>query len=207
MPKPTSSREETTQAPTVPGIGEPADLTQRGALALCLFNSLNWRLSEEPEDILDVERLLVVAQINGGLTLAPGRRRASRQRLADELRALRTLLLTYVDARIDGEPLPPTLLPVLEAHWARASQLLQVDWATGEVRPRATREEDLPDLLFLSAMELTAGHLPGRLKVCEDARGCGFLFIDATRNASRRFCNDVCATYDRQARFRRNYRG
>ncbi len=207
MPKPTSSREEAPRGPTVPGIGEPTDLAQPGSLALCLFNTVNWRLSDEPQDTLDVERLLVLAQMVGGLALEPGSRPAPRQRLAAALRRLRSRLMAYVDARIKGEPLPAALLPALEAHWTRASRLLQVDWATGEVRPRGTREEDLPDLLFLSAMELTAGHLPGRLKVCEDARGCGFLFIDATRNASRRFCNDVCATYDRQARFRRNYRG
>lgn len=49
---------------------------------------------------------------------------------------------------------------------------------------------------------LTSDHLD-RVRECEDERGCGYLFIDTTKNRSRRWCSmDSCGN---RAKARRHY--
>jgi predicted RNA-binding Zn ribbon-like protein len=59
----------------------------------------------------------------------------------------------------------------------------------------------------LSAIALlTSGHLE-RVRECADDRGCGWLFVDSTRNGSRRFCfANECGNRARQAAFRERQR-
>jgi predicted RNA-binding Zn ribbon-like protein len=55
----------------------------------------------------------------------------------------------------------------------------------------------------LSAVALITGAQVARIKQCADDRGCGRLFVDLTRNGSRRFClSRECGNRARQAAFR-----
>jgi predicted RNA-binding Zn ribbon-like protein len=55
----------------------------------------------------------------------------------------------------------------------------------------------------LSAVSLLTGAQVARIKECADDRGCGRLFVDLTRNGSRRFClSRECGNRARQAAFR-----
>lgn len=55
----------------------------------------------------------------------------------------------------------------------------------------------------LSAVALMTGAQVARIKQCADDRGCGRLFVDLTRNGSRRFClSRECGNRARQAAFR-----
>jgi predicted RNA-binding Zn ribbon-like protein len=60
--------------------------------------------------------------------------------------------------------------------------------------------QDLPRVLALHALELVQTMPPDRLRRCDD-NGCGWLFLDATRNHSRRWCSSSdCGNRDRARR-------
>ncbi len=55
----------------------------------------------------------------------------------------------------------------------------------------------------LSAVDLLTSDKVSRVRQCEDDRGCGYLFIDVTKNHSRRWCSmDSCGN---RAKARRHY--
>jgi predicted RNA-binding Zn ribbon-like protein len=59
-----------------------------------------------------------------------------------------------------------------------------------------------------SASALLASPQAARVRRCADARGCGRLFVDTTRNRSRRYCmSGECGNRARQAAFRVRRRG
>jgi predicted RNA-binding Zn ribbon-like protein len=59
----------------------------------------------------------------------------------------------------------------------------------------------------LSAVSLLTSDRGMRVKECADDRGCGWLFVDTTRNGSRRFCfSNECGNRARQAAFRHRHR-
>jgi predicted RNA-binding Zn ribbon-like protein len=59
----------------------------------------------------------------------------------------------------------------------------------------------------LSAVALFTSAQGARVKECADDRGCGWLFVDTTRNGSRRFCfSNECGNRARQVAFRRRQR-
>ncbi|NLR75635.1 CGNR zinc finger domain-containing protein [Leeia aquatica] len=62
---------------------------------------------------------------------------------------------------------------------------------------------DLGPYLWLSLAGLLSGEHAKRLKRCADQRGCGWYFLDHSRNLSRQYCSSAaCANYARQQRFR-----
>ncbi len=59
---------------------------------------------------------------------------------------------------------------------------------------------DLPRVLALHALDLVQTMPPDRLRRCDDD-GCGWLFLDTTRNHSRRWCSSGdCGNRDRARR-------
>lgn len=58
-----------------------------------------------------------------------------------------------------------------------------------------------------SALGLYGSPAVARVKQCADDRGCGWLFVDTTRNASRMFCfSNECGNRARQAKYRERMR-
>jgi predicted RNA-binding Zn ribbon-like protein len=65
---------------------------------------------------------------------------------------------------------------------------------------QARRPLDLPRVLALHALDLLQTMPPDRLRRCDDD-GCGWLFLDTTRNHSRRWCSSGdCGNRDRARR-------
>jgi len=59
---------------------------------------------------------------------------------------------------------------------------------------------DLPRVLALHALDLLQAMPPDRLRRCDD-EGCGWLFLDTTRNHNRRWCSSRdCGNRDRARR-------
>jgi predicted RNA-binding Zn ribbon-like protein len=59
----------------------------------------------------------------------------------------------------------------------------------------------------LSAISLLVSPALHRVKECADDRGCGWLFLDTTRNGSRQFCfSTECGNRARQMRYRARHR-
>ena len=128
-----------------------------------------------------------------------------------EALALRDLLLRIFGAVIDDDtPRRSDMLTLnrLLAE-ARRQQVLTPSagkfgwtWA-GEVDPRT------PTLLIaLAAADLLERIDLTRLKRCPGPDGCGWLFIDVSRNRSRRWCSmDYCGSFAKARRFAKAHRG
>lgn len=189
-------------------VGDPIDPHTPGALALFLCNSLNWRLSSSCEDILDLKELAEFAVATGQFTLSSADRMSLDQSagppvhaLLAELRQARALVVSFLSLVAAGEKMDFSLHQEISAKWKDASRLMTLD-EYGYVSIQAGGLTDLPLLALLSAVHLSNAQSSGKLKICEDARGCGFFFVDRTKNLSKRFCCSSCSTYDRQVRFR-----
>jgi predicted RNA-binding Zn ribbon-like protein len=62
-------------------------------------------------------------------------------------------------------------------------------------------------LLALAGMDLLASEYCSRLGQCADADGCGWLFVDTTKNHSRRWCDiSDCGNRAKQRRFQQRTR-
>lgn len=62
-------------------------------------------------------------------------------------------------------------------------------------------------VIALEAMQLISSEQVLRVRQCESP-GCAYLFLDTTRNGSRRFCRaDVCGNRSRVQRFREGQKG
>jgi predicted RNA-binding Zn ribbon-like protein len=93
--------------------------------------------------------------------------------------ALHTLRSAYADAISQAAP----TLDGDNLSWT---------WESGS--PRDALSE-----LVASAVDLLRDHPAGRLKECPS---CGFLFLDATRNGSRRWCSmEDCGTEEKMRRY------
>ena len=57
--------------------------------------------------------------------------------------------------------------------------------------------------IALDALDIVRGMPRERLKECASDRGCGWLFLDETKNNSRRWCSmDTCGTQEKMRRCR-----
>ncbi|NLP83796.1 CGNR zinc finger domain-containing protein [Microbacterium sp. CFH 90308] len=69
-----------------------------------------------------------------------------------------------------------------------------LSWAWESGSPRDALSE-----LVASAVDLLRDHPAGRLKECPS---CGFVFLDTTRNGSRRWCSmEDCGTEEKMRRY------
>ena len=111
-------------------------------------------------------------------------------------------------ALAEGRPAPPADLATLDAetHRALAARRLHTSaegcaWTP----PAVTLADTVVPRVALAATELLTGETWRRVRVCEAIRadGCGWLFLDQTRNHSRRWCD--MASCGNQHKARRHY--
>jgi predicted RNA-binding Zn ribbon-like protein len=194
-------------------LTEPVPASSRfdligGAPAIDLVNTISWRgdPARRLERIADFEAL--VAWARRAHVLEP----SSARRLTDAARAdahgsrrttaevhrlrehLHGVLSTLID---DGRP-DPAGLEAVNAHIATAianalpCARLPLDWRTPLTAP-----EDLHHALSLEALRLLQQADPRRIGRCSDP-ACGWLFLDHSRNRSRRWCSSGdCGNRDR----------
>jgi predicted RNA-binding Zn ribbon-like protein len=185
-----------------------------GVTCLDFANTLDGRATVLPEETLNTYADLVSWARYAGLI----DQRAA-ERLAATPQALgRTALATAVELRETifrifaavgrGEPVPSEPLTDLRDRYVEAVAVAALepgdagfDWRFGG------DEADRPwwPVAVSAVRLLTAGPLD-RVKVCGAEAGCIGLFLDVSKNRSRRWCNDGCgleAKIQRQARRRR----
>lgn len=185
-----------------------------GHLALELVNTVAWRLdpTRTVDRIVDPPALvrwarwigLVDGAEGAGLERgllgdpAAGTRALGRvRRLREELHHVVQPLATGAEpSRRDVEALHRTLLGALGR--ARVASVMPLEWAADPTAPGG-----LEDGLALHAWRFLAREDPGRVRQCRDD-GCGWLFLDRTRNGSRVWCSS--ADCGNRSRARRHYR-
>jgi len=183
-----------------------------GNLALDLVNTRDTAPDGKPgfDRLLDYEHLLAWAVRAGALSTEGAEAAASRATLRpaeaaaalSRARALRSDIFEVFDAIAqDHDPPSPNLDTLRGAHGeavasgslVRRGDAFNWDWSNNE---------ELQSVLWPvvhSAMELlTSGDLP-RVKQCGR---CSWLFLDATKNRSRRWCSmEGCGTNEKSERF------
>lgn len=175
---------------------------EAGALCLDFANTVDWHASAQPTEMLttwdDViawaEKLTVLDSVEG---------RQLRQAAADHpqraavalLRAhtLREVIYRIFSALAAHKSAANADLAYLNQVLQDALSHLQILVVPGSfVWTWAETEQNLDQLLWpiaYSAAHLLTSDLLDRVKECEDEQGCGFLFLDMSKNRSRRWCS------------------
>jgi predicted RNA-binding Zn ribbon-like protein len=73
-------------------------------------------------------------------------------------------------------------------------------------RPDAGALEQLTTTVAMGLSQVVVQHGWQRLGVCS-AEGCGNVYVDTSRNASRRYCSNTCASRSTVAAYRARQRG
>lgn len=168
-----------------------------GRLCLALVNSVYWRRGPDPEEHLNsYADLLELAEGAGWLPDVDALRRSAAERPAeaDRVRSsalhLREQLLAVFAAQADGEAGPEPELAAVQKLASRGLSALRLGPSGDGYRlgwPEARL--DLPLLqAAVSAVLLLSGPELARVKQCPGPT-CGWVFLDTTRNQSRRWCD------------------
>jgi predicted RNA-binding Zn ribbon-like protein len=188
-----------------------------GTPALDFANTLDWRLRDPPEEQLGTYgELLRWARTEGILDAAGARElraweaehpRLARRALAEAV-ATREAIADVFQALAHGRAVPAGPLGRLEAAARKAweARTLRPErggaaWAWRGVRP------DRPELAAaLDAARLLTSPECDRVRQCADAH-CGWLFLDTSRNGSRRWCDmRACGNRNKARRWYRKRR-
>ncbi|MBX3011607.1 MAG: CGNR zinc finger domain-containing protein [Caldilineaceae bacterium] len=180
------------------------DLDSSALTALCLefANTADWHASAHPvESLHQYDDLLAWAMAQQSLS------RAEQLQLtalaAAQPDAAQALLVTARDVREVIYRIFVALAagtPPAATDWAYLNQQVAAALPQLQLGPRpggygwawSSRAASLAGVLWpivLSAAQLLTSDLLDRVKQCEDDRGCGFLFIDTSKNHSRRWCS------------------
>lgn len=137
---------------------------------------------------------------------APARARA----FLREALKLREALYVALSARAAGAPAPPAALQqinaVLPAVLKRSRIVSKADGFLWEFRGGAGEFHRLLWAIGRAIVELLTSEELALVRECA-AGECGWLFLDRSRNRSRRWCNmRICGNRDKVRRFRRKLR-
>jgi predicted RNA-binding Zn ribbon-like protein len=178
-----------------------------GVPCLDFVNTLAWRLTDRPvEYLLSYEDLLAwgrqagllapeeMEALSGWAATHPEEARATLSRAV----ALREAVYRVFSAAIASEPRDESALSALNRELSVALSRLRVAAVEGDAYvwawDRGGEDGGGPPLERLlwpvarSAAELLTSPMLSRVKVCA-GEGCGWLFLDESRNASRRWCD------------------
>ena len=192
-----------------------------GHPALDFVNSLDDRFTEDgPVELLaDYGDLLRFAQQSGLLDVREARRLAGsvpRQAAARALRSARQLreaLASVLYSAVDGRPAADADIRTLEQHFHDASGHRELRWeqAAPSRNKRAALEwhwgrfsahAELPVwMLALAARQLMTSDAMALVRAC-GAESCRWLFLDTSKNHTRRWCSmQACGNRMKARRF------
>jgi len=186
-----------------------------GALCLDFANTIHdSRAEDKEEELRAVSDLLHWAKEAGLLSEADHDRltghyhhnpREAAAALAKGT-AIRDLLLSIFAGIANGRRVSAQRLSELNSTLAQAPGLLRVQKSSDRIEAEWTSAaEGLPEVFFAvlaSAAELLASDRLGRIRECASA-DCTWLFVDESRNRSRRWCDmSVCGN---RMKARRHY--
>lgn len=172
----------------------------------------DWRGTGKDEDRLEradmVKRLLDTWRLSAPVSL-------SASELA-ELRELRRWLRQLSEGLIRGETLTPEDLVKLNGYMEKCRLSYRLEAEASEEsgndarRPRYRLEEaqvgegwaEVQGAVAVSFARMLTHHEPGRIRICDNP-DCLWVFYDATRSRTKRFCDDtMCGNVMKVRRFR-----
>jgi predicted RNA-binding Zn ribbon-like protein len=175
-----------------------------GVVCLDFVNTVGWRLTDRPseylrsyEDLLDWGRqagLLAPEETEGLSRQATLDPQGAQETLSQAL-ALREAIHRAISAAIAGESGVESDLSALNRELSIALSRLRVmpsggtyGWGWDWSGDGGTRLDSPLWPVVQSAAELLTSERLGRVKVCA-GEGCGWVFVDESRNGSRRWCD------------------
>lgn len=191
--------------------------TETKILALAFANTADWHASDEPEelllgyaDLIAWGRLMgVLSAVRAGelLNIAAQGADEAEQTVARAI-VLREAIYRLFVAASSGRPLPDADLEVLNEALPAALAHRRLETTNGRAGWHWWGEGgDLDQVLWpvvYSAADLLASDELSYVGQCLDDRGCGWLYLDESRNHSRRWCSmDRCGN---RAKAQRHYR-
>jgi predicted RNA-binding Zn ribbon-like protein len=185
-----------------------------GRLTLDFINTLSDRLAPSQDEHLHEYATLVAWAVHAGALDAAGARRLNRSAAAapraaaavlEDAIALREALHRMLLDR--ARPPHPADLARLNAELARASSEPHVAFHGGRYEVGWVESDELTaplDAIVRDAVDLlTSAEDCERVRRCESAQGCGWVFLDCTKGRTRRWCDmKVCGN---RAKARRHY--
>jgi predicted RNA-binding Zn ribbon-like protein len=182
--------------------------------ALDFINTLDWRFRESgPEELLQTysdlirfveqSNLLTQSQARQLLLTAANRKTV---KVFEESRKLREALAETIYPMLNGLTPVATPIETLERHFqsARLHQGLQrenshLEWSFAGAQDAL----ELPLwLLAMSASELITSEAMSRVRVCDNSE-CQWLFLDTSKNHTKRWCDmKVCGNRMKARRFK-----
>jgi predicted RNA-binding Zn ribbon-like protein len=187
-----------------------------GALCLDFVNTVDPRHAPDRLEYLDSypalaawghEAGVIGADQGDRLGQAAADDPAEAKRVLDRAVRLREALYPLFRRAAEGQPPAPDDLGVLQAELTRALSHLRVAWSpAGFAREWAGGSPALDRVLWpvsWSAEELLTHGPLDRIRECPGQGNCGWLFLDLSKNASRRWCDmRVCGN---RAKARRHH--
>jgi predicted RNA-binding Zn ribbon-like protein len=172
-----------------------------GRLCLDFVNTVGWRLTNRPNEWLQSYSDLVTWSVQAGVlgrARADELRRLARRKqeeaastLARSLE-LREALYVLLDRWRQGRSATAEELRLLNQELDRAPGRLHLRWQQNgfvwEEEHSAVRLERVIWPIVWSASDLLTTGEPNRLKLCA-GEGCGWVYLDESRNRSRRWCS------------------
>lgn len=191
------------------------NLTLTGQLSLDFANTLDWRTSEHPQELINsYADLLRWGRHTGSLTEREARRLTreadlhpiAANKALDEALKLREALYRIFSATAQGQRAEAGDLRYLNEKLSDALSRLRVaPGMEGYAWQWAETEKDLSRVLWpvvQAAGELLVSGELQMLRQCP-GEGCAWLFVDTSRNKSRRWCD--MTTCGNRAKARRHY--
>lgn len=197
-----------------------AEASDGRPLCLSLANTRHWRNSGAPKDLLQsyadvLDWALAKALYTKDEVESIRAQASANAAVADaELRCtveLRESIAAVFSARAHLRPVPRDALANVLANFDEASRVMKLRIVESRLVPVIEPTDEGLQLprwqAAISAVGLYGSEAAARVKQCADDRGCGWLFLDTTRNASRMFCfSSECGNRARQAKFRQRHR-
>jgi predicted RNA-binding Zn ribbon-like protein len=186
-----------------------------GALCLDFANTVNSRIATVHDYLGSYGDLLGWAAKAGAITAdeaallaATAEQRPEEARAAlEEARALReTIYRVFSGAAAGAQPAQEDLAALWQ-RYAEAIAEARPHMGAGAVTLAWSMGEDLGSVLW--PMAYSAGELlrSGEVRRVKECPGCGWLFVDASKNGSRRWCSmNTCGTRDKMRRYHRRAR-
>ena len=162
---------------------------------------VEWAAQRKVVGRKEATRLAAAAKANPG---------AARREL-DKTIALREAIARVFAARARGSQTAPDDLAIVTATFNEAARPMKLAIDREGIVPCIAGADAgiaLPRWqAAVSAIALLTSEAAARVKECADDRGCGWLFVDATRNGSRMYCfSNECGNRARQLKFRERRR-
>ena len=185
-------------------------------VCLDFANTNDWHASDHPiENIHDYDHLIAWGKSVGLVSpelathlsqLAKEHPTDARHAYSDAIQ-LREAIYSIFSKRYAGKPISENDLDILNSvvrvaisHQKLVPADAKFTWEWGDGHNDANI---IVWKVALSAVNLLTSDKVSRVRECEDDRGCGYLFIDVTKNHSRRWCwIDSCGN---RAKARRHY--